>query len=295
MPGKVFAVFSASGGRGVTFLASQLALQLSLSGKTCLLDFDLEWGACAAYLNLEGGAPLALTDQQSKGKAGTQIVGAGEKYEKLTVYSRLVLDSHATYSQMALEQCKKEFDYLVIDLPHSLTIPHVVSSLKQADVIVVCDWYPQDENAALFKLKPQLDELGISRNKEFIYALCDRTAVGNKSILKLTHPLFVVAMLTAAAVARLPMLPGSSLILVAAVLVAASVVFFAPVANLLAIKKSKELLAACGLTRVFSIPYDARSVKWAINQGQSVQTSNARSPIAKSIEQLAGALCSLCR
>lgn len=125
--GKVLTFMKACGGVGGTTLAVQAAHALLGKGRkksrVCLIDFDLQFGNVAMYLEIEGGGDLSdllrspseidvtlFESVTASHPSGLDVIAAPQ-----TVWS---LDSiSAEQAQKIVEVASHLYDYVIIDLP----------------------------------------------------------------------------------------------------------------------------------------------------------------------------------
>jgi pilus assembly protein CpaE len=144
--GKVLTFMKACGGVGGTTLAVQTAHALAGRGrkkrKVCLIDFDLQFGNVAMYLDVEEGGDLSdllrppeeidatlFSSVSTSHSSGIDIVVAPQ-----TVWS---LDSvNAEQAQKITEVAAQLYDYVIIDLPDYWT-DWSRQILENADAVVL--------------------------------------------------------------------------------------------------------------------------------------------------------------
>ncbi|HEY8909343.1 MAG TPA: response regulator [Desulfosporosinus sp.] len=120
--GEIISFFSTKGGVGKTTLATNLAVQLAISGKwrVLLIDLNLQFGDVAVFLNLapkrsiadlvESG-PLEFSEIQSHfltHSSGLQVLAAPSRPE----YAELVTAEHI---EQILSEVKPNFDFIICD------------------------------------------------------------------------------------------------------------------------------------------------------------------------------------
>jgi pilus assembly protein CpaE len=145
--GKIITFMKACGGVGGTTLAVQTAHALAASGrrkqKVCLIDFDLQFGNVAMYLDVEeGGGELSdllrppeeidatlFATVSTAHRSGIDIVAAPH-----TVWS---LDSiSAEQAGKIVEVASQLYDYVIVDLPDYWT-DWTKQILAKADAVVL--------------------------------------------------------------------------------------------------------------------------------------------------------------
>lgn len=131
--GAVLAVHGLAGGTGATTLAVNLAWELANSAKkgetdpkVCLLDFDLQYGTAATYLDLPRREAvfelLSDTDAMDFESFNSALIGYEDKLQVLTSPSDMIpLDLVAPEDiTRIIEIARHHFDYVVIDMPKTL-------------------------------------------------------------------------------------------------------------------------------------------------------------------------------
>lgn len=130
--GRILTFVKASGGMGATSLAVNTASCLSQLHRkqrtsVCLIDLDLQFGAAALYLDLEKSTALieiARAPERLDGdllrcstiqhKSGLHVLTAPSTLVPLELLKPELVGT-------VLDLARKEFEYVVIDLPHALT------------------------------------------------------------------------------------------------------------------------------------------------------------------------------
>jgi pilus assembly protein CpaE len=146
-PGKCIALFSPTGGTGVTTLATNLAGYLSKLGETCLIDLDLQFGMVSHYLNLTPTFNLGSIDAahtsfdpgylrnlMSKHSDNLNVLCAPPQLEELG--SLQAPQMHEVLSTIA-----QDFVYSLIDLPRNLLDERSITALDLVDHILVITEY----------------------------------------------------------------------------------------------------------------------------------------------------------
>ncbi len=142
--GSVFAVHGLAGGTGATTLAVNLAWELATIDKTaapkvCLIDFDLQFGSVATYLDLPRLEPifelLSDTDSMDADMFTHALVGYDDKLSVFTAPSEMIpLDLITTEDiNRIITLAKAHFDYVIIDMPKTL-VQWTEAVLRHADV-----------------------------------------------------------------------------------------------------------------------------------------------------------------
>ena len=125
--GKVLTFMKACGGVGGTTLAVQTALAMVGRGrqkrKVCLIDFDLQFGNVAMYLDLEDSGDLSdllrppdeIDATLFNSVSATHVSGVDIVTAPQTVWS---LDSISTeQARKIIEVAAQQYDYVIVDLP----------------------------------------------------------------------------------------------------------------------------------------------------------------------------------
>jgi pilus assembly protein CpaE len=146
-PGKSIALFSPTGGTGVTTLATNLASYLSKYGETCLVDLDLQFGMVSHYLNLEptfnlgsidtahtSFDPAYLRNLMCKHGDNLSVMCAPPQLEELG-------SLQAAQVNEVLSTINQDFNYTVVDLPRNLLDERSITALDFADCILLVTEY----------------------------------------------------------------------------------------------------------------------------------------------------------
>lgn len=167
--GTVFAVVSATGGCGKTFLATNLAyhLQRQPEKRTCLIDLDLQFGELATalrlrpkhtihdLLNAEGDDDLArrLEAHLEPHESGIRLLAAPEEPAQAdaidaadvsriieaarSCYDHVIVDTPAALGEsvlVAVEQADQIFALATLDLPSVRNLGVMLTTLKKLNV-----------------------------------------------------------------------------------------------------------------------------------------------------------------
>ncbi|SFP06109.1 AAA family ATPase [Tranquillimonas alkanivorans] len=142
--GVVLAVHGLSGGVGATTFAVNLAWELATIEKqdaprVCLLDFDLQFGAVATYLDLQRREAvfelLSNTEAMDTDSFMQALLTYGDKLHILTAPADMLPLDIVTGEDIerVLAAARANFDYVVIDMPR--TVVHWTETvLNQAHV-----------------------------------------------------------------------------------------------------------------------------------------------------------------
>ncbi|MBY0551815.1 MAG: hypothetical protein K2W95_31315 [Candidatus Obscuribacterales bacterium] len=298
---KIIAIFSLTGGSGVTVLATQLAARLSQTAKTCLVDLNLDAGNCESYLN---PSPTPLAEQSnllqvtnsikpsdlSRLNDGTLAVSAySVKYGQLVVIGTPSEQVHAeAYCRILLERCKRDFEITVVDLPHTLIPAHALVGLKMADIIIVREYYPSERSSNVFKANEYLESQIGSQHKRLYYALSSRPVAQNVPLWVILATLALGAgAYVLAAVADVVNSWQLKLVLVApAIAIPILALLCAAVVPIRLLWNRNKLMKEFN-AKSFDIAYDRMTVSWIINQGD---VADRKSPFGKSITRIVEAL-----
>lgn len=145
--GGLITVIGARGGIGASAIASNLACILSQEAgkKVGLIDLDLQFGTIALSLDVEAGIGLreALDDPGHIDSLFLNSVATrvGEHLYVLateeTVGERIQFEANAL--DAFLSEMRKEFDYLVIDIPRAVAVAHWLAIGKSTSLILISD------------------------------------------------------------------------------------------------------------------------------------------------------------
>ena len=148
--GKVVAVFSATGGVGVTTvacnLAACLASEVGTANPVCIVDMNLQFGAVALAMDVrEFAYTLAnvareaerldenlLTTFVTAHSSGAAIVPA-----PLSVADLEAVD--AWHLRSVVQTCRKTYQFTVLDMPHAVDDCAMVGLDEADEIILVCD------------------------------------------------------------------------------------------------------------------------------------------------------------
>jgi MinD-like ATPase involved in chromosome partitioning or flagellar assembly len=147
---KVIAVFSPSGGAGVTTIAVHTAYLLAGKTQTALLDLVLDFGGVSDFL---GFAPKYRIDQipVSSVEDGSTLMAdlSLPSRQALKVFAAPAVPAQEFDLRALIESCRRCFQYTVLDLPHTLLVEDVEIALDQADYILVIGQYSWSQIAQL--------------------------------------------------------------------------------------------------------------------------------------------------
>lgn len=129
--GAVIVVHGLSGGVGSTTMAVNLAWEMASTGgddtpSVCLLDFDLQYGSVATYLDLPRRESvfemLSDTDNMDEDIFGQALLSFEDKLQVMTAPADMVpLDILSPEDiDRVIAMARSHFDYVIIDMPSTL-------------------------------------------------------------------------------------------------------------------------------------------------------------------------------
>lgn len=194
--GAVIVVHGLAGGTGATTLAVNLAWELAThekkSGPTvCLIDFDLQYGAVATYLDLPRREAvydmLADTDGMDDEIFGQCLLTFQDKLEVLTAPADMLpldLISAQDVSRI-LDMARRHFDYVVIDMPSTLvTWSETVLSAAHVYLATMDMDMRSAQNALRFKRALQSEDLPVEKLRYVMNKAPKFTDLSGKSRIK---------------------------------------------------------------------------------------------------------------
>jgi pilus assembly protein CpaE len=173
--GKVTAVFSASGGTGVTTIASHLAAgiaaEIGTSDAACILDMNLQFGTVALAMDIreithtltEAAADLERLDENllrsfmSEHTSGAFVLPA-----PLAVGEADNVDPWGLRG--VIQMCRKAFQHVILDMPHQIVDASIVGLDEADDILLVCDMVLPSVRLAIRALET-FDELEYKRDR----------------------------------------------------------------------------------------------------------------------------------
>jgi pilus assembly protein CpaE len=173
--GAVIVVHGLAGGTGATSLAVNMAWELATSDKknppkVCLLDFDLQFGAVATYLDLPRREVvydmLIETDEMDEESFGQALLTYEDTLQVLTAPADMLPLDLITSEDVTriLDMARNQFDYVVVDMPSTLvqwtetvlSNAHVYFAMLELDMRCA-------QNALRFKRALQSEELPVEK------------------------------------------------------------------------------------------------------------------------------------
>ncbi|MGA9253427.1 MAG: AAA family ATPase [Roseobacter sp.] len=194
--GAVIVVHGLAGGTGATTLAVNLAWELATCQKkdgpsVCILDFDLQYGSVATYLDLPRREVVydMLTDTESMDDEtfGQSLVTFEDKLQVLTAPAEMLpldLVSSDDINRL-LTMARRHFDYVVIDMPSTLVswseavlnAAHVYFATIELDLRCA-------QNTLRFKRALQAEELPLEKMRYVMNRAPKFTDLSGKSRIK---------------------------------------------------------------------------------------------------------------
>lgn len=265
----VISVYSAIGGQGVTFSAVQLAHQLSKSGKCCLIDLNLDFSVALLYLNQDAQKAFrksALSNSDANKISDFAINISADLYAvgfPMIGYGQFAEDVDEAMKEL-FDQCKMEFDFVVIDLPHPHHVELSKMAMMKSDLILyIASDSPQAAKAAIdFKLLLNSPRFKPLNGKE-LFVISHRE-MGNPIIERFVALSCLILLL----ILSFAKTDSSSSV---TVVVIASALFIA-IARMIVLSTSPSTKTATALKKrgikIFhELPSDHRSSTIAINKG----------------------------
>ena len=173
--GAVIVVHGLTGGTGATSMAVNMAWELATSDKknppkVCLLDFDLQFGAVATYLDLPRREVvydmLIETDEMDEESFGQALLTYEDTLQVLTAPADMLPLDLITSEDVTriLDMARNQFDYVVVDMPSTLvqwtetvlSNAHVYFAMLELDMRCA-------QNALRFKRALQSEELPVEK------------------------------------------------------------------------------------------------------------------------------------
>jgi len=194
--GAVIAVHGLAGGTGASTLATNIAYELAIlegeeAPSVCLLDFDLQFGAAATYLDLTRREAvyemLSDTDSMDDETFGQSLITFEDKLQVLTAPTDMLpLDLIGPEDiSRVINMARSHFDYVVIDMPSTLvqwtetvlTAAHVYFATIELDM-------RSAQNTLRFKRALQSEDLPVEKLRYVLNRAPKFTDLSGKSRVK---------------------------------------------------------------------------------------------------------------
>ena len=165
---KRIIVTSSISGEGKTFIATNLAISFSRSGKkVVLLEMDLHMPKAVELLNLERG--IGITDYLKSEADETSIIHELEQTKNLSVISAGNLDPEASELllngriEKLLAYLDQHFDLIIIDMPPISAISDYYSMEPNADMTIYVVRHAVTPKVHLNQIDENMEAYGIER------------------------------------------------------------------------------------------------------------------------------------
>ncbi|MFO7955989.1 MAG: AAA family ATPase [Candidatus Brocadiia bacterium] len=148
--GKVVAVFSATGGTGVTTIACNVAAgvaaELRVNNAACLIDMNLQFGAVALTMDIREFTHTLVDAVQEHERLDENLLrtfttqhssGASVLPGPLSVADLEVIDAWSL--RTVIQVCRKTYQYVVLDMPHLIDDCSIVGLDEADEIFLVCD------------------------------------------------------------------------------------------------------------------------------------------------------------
>ena len=139
----VISVYSPIGGQGVSLIASQVVHLFAKHGPSCLLDLNLDQSISIYYLGKDPQTEFrhsALSSDEETSKLSSFAINIEANYYAVGVpllgYGHFAEDPEEAMKEL-LDQCKGEFNYTVIDLPHPFHVDITRKALAMSDLVLI--------------------------------------------------------------------------------------------------------------------------------------------------------------
>ena len=139
---KVIAVFSPTGGIGVSTVAAHLAYQFANNFETAIVDMNPDFGSIGQILNFSPELPQNKFPVAMRTDSPFLSSLSHPKHSRLKFFPSppsTVLDSVDWKNH--LDNCKRIFPYTVVDLPHTFLVQDLFIGLEFADSILLVTEY----------------------------------------------------------------------------------------------------------------------------------------------------------
>ncbi|UOA13998.1 AAA family ATPase [Sulfitobacter dubius] len=194
--GALIVVHGLAGGTGATTLAVNLAWELANADKknapsVCLLDFDLQYGSVATFLDLQRREAVyeMMSDTESMDEEifGQALQTFDDKLHVLTAPAEMLPLDIITNEDVdrILSMARNQFDYVIVDMPSTLvqwsetvlTSAHVYFAMLELDM-------RSAQNALRFKRALQSEELPFEKLRYVMNRAPKFTDLSGKSRVK---------------------------------------------------------------------------------------------------------------
>lgn len=194
--GALIVVHGLAGGVGATTMAVNLAWELALADKkaapsVCLLDFDLQYGSVATFLDLPRREAvyemLSDTETMDEEIFGQSLVTFEERLHVLTAPTDMLPLDLITSEDVTriLDMARNQFDYVIVDMPSTLVQwseavlnqAHVYFAMLELDMRCA-------QNTLRFKRALQSEELPVEKLRFILNRAPKFTDLSGKSRVK---------------------------------------------------------------------------------------------------------------
>jgi len=148
--GKVIAVFSASGGTGVTAIACNLAAgiaqELGQQNSSCIVDMNLQFGAVALAMDVREISHTLVDAVQEAERLDENLLAT---FVSRHLSGAAVLPAPLSLAELegidpwhlrsVIQVCRKSFQYVVLDMPHVVDDLSIVGLDEADEIFVISD------------------------------------------------------------------------------------------------------------------------------------------------------------
>jgi len=148
--GKVVAVFSASGGTGVTTvacnLAANIASQLGAAKTSCIVDMNMQFGSVALVMDIREFSHTVADAAHEQERLDENLLvtfmsnhasGAAVLPAPLSLQELEGVDPW--HLRGVIQTCRKTYSYVVLDMPHVVDDASIVGLDEADEVFLICD------------------------------------------------------------------------------------------------------------------------------------------------------------